>query len=140
MLNLIFTKAYAIGEGISVPGNRVDFNEVEDLFNAMVPELLWTAGVLAVIAVIATGILLAAAWGQPEKMVQAKKNFLWAILGMIVIIFSFVIISGIRQTLQSGSAPPSTPTPPTVPPSLPNPPGGGIPTPPTVPPSLPSTP
>jgi len=64
--------------------------------------LLTLAGVVAVVFVIYAGYSYITSGGNEEQATKAKKVLFNAILGLILIILSFVIISVITNTLTTG--------------------------------------
>lgn len=58
--------------------------------------LLQVAGVLAVAAFIITGVLYLLSFGNEQKMLQAKKNFIWATIGVVLISLMLGLIALVR--------------------------------------------
>ena len=65
--------------------------------------LLWVVGLLAVLYVIIGGIRYVTAHGNEEQAEGAKKTILHAIIGIIIVILSFVIIRIIANALILGA-------------------------------------
>ncbi len=71
------------------PISTTDFNELVDNV------LDWVLGIAASVALlmlIAGGIMYATAAGSEEKLKSAKKTILYAILGVVVVILSYSMI------------------------------------------------
>ncbi len=62
--------------------------------------LLQIAGVLAVAAFIITGILYLLSFGNEQKMLQAKKNFIWAAIGVVLISLMLGLIAVVRKLVE----------------------------------------
>lgn len=74
-------------------------NSIQELVIVIINWLLGLGGALAVIAIIYSGIMYMIAGADETKAQAAKKNLLWAITGIIVIVLAFVIIGFINQLL-----------------------------------------
>lgn len=59
-------------------------------------------GLLAVAIVIYAGILMLTAQGQEEQLGKAKKILIWAVLGIVTIMMSFVIVQAIFGANNAG--------------------------------------
>lgn len=71
---------------------QVTVNSIEGLLAAIISWLLGLAGGLALIAIVYSGIMYIMAGPDPTKAEAAKKNLLWAVLGVIIIVLSYVIV------------------------------------------------
>ena len=90
---------------INVQAALVDIDnpiETED-FNDLVENLLnWLLGVSASVALlmlVAGGIMYAMAAGSEEKLKSAKKTILYAILGMVIVFLSYSMIKVLHTIL-----------------------------------------
>ncbi len=104
----------AIGDfgTIIFPSTKV--SSFRDLIVAVIDWLLVLAGSLAVVAIIYSGIMYIMAGSDATKAEMAKKNLIWAIIGVVVIGLSLVIINTVVDVLggQTGSSTsPTTPSP-----------------------------
>jgi hypothetical protein len=61
--------------------------------------LMGFAGLFAAIAIIYSGILYISAGGDAEKAAKARKNLLWAFIGIVIIMFSYAIVRSIDQII-----------------------------------------
>jgi|SRR3989344_4282958 len=75
--------------------------KVSDLLFRIINVLLGIAGLVAVIFLIVGGFRYITAGGNEETAEAAKKTILNAIIGIVVIILSFVIVSVISNALQN---------------------------------------
>lgn len=74
---------------IDDPVSTTDFNDlVENLLNW----LLGVASSVALLMLVAGGIMYAMAGGSEEKLKSAKKTILYAILGMVIVFLSYSMI------------------------------------------------
>ena len=69
------------------------YGNISELIVAVGNWLLILVGVLAVIAIIYSGIMYMTAGGDQSKAEVAKKNLTWAILGLIIALLALVIIN-----------------------------------------------
>lgn len=74
------------------------------LILSIINVILWVVGFLAVLFVIIGGIRYITAHGNEEQAELAKKTITQAIIGIIVVVLSFVIIRVIVNALILGSA------------------------------------
>lgn len=65
--------------------------------------LLTLAGVVAVVFIIYAGYSYVTSGGNEEQSTKAKKILLNAILGLVLIILAFVIVSVLTNTLTTGN-------------------------------------
>ncbi|OIP57184.1 MAG: hypothetical protein COX79_04120 [Candidatus Levybacteria bacterium CG_4_10_14_0_2_um_filter_36_16] len=56
------------------------------------------AGVIAVFFIVFSGIRFVTSGGDPEKIASARKILTYAIIGFIIVVFSFVILNLIAKT------------------------------------------
>lgn len=64
---------------------------IENLMKRIIGTLLELAGGFALLALIYSGLMYITSSGNPEKAERAKKNLLWSILGIIVILLCLAI-------------------------------------------------
>ena len=62
--------------------------------------LLWLVVILSVIMLIFGGIKYATSAGSSEKITSAKNTITYAIIGLIIAVFSWALISWITTTLE----------------------------------------
>lgn len=62
--------------------------------------LLWLVVILSVIMLIFGGIKYATSAGSSEKITSAKNTIMYAIIGLIIAVFSWALISWITTTLE----------------------------------------
>lgn len=61
--------------------------------------LLWLVVILSVIMLIFGGIKYATSAGSSEKITSAKNTIMYAIIGLIIAVFSWALISWITTTI-----------------------------------------
>lgn len=106
------TSSSAIGDFGTIIFPSTKISSIRDLIVAIIDWLLILAGSLAVIAIIYSGIIYITAGADTTKAETAKKNLIWAIIGVVVISLALVIINTVVSVLQGNTgASSSTPTP-----------------------------
>lgn len=106
MINLIISiLPLEIGE-IVWPAHRSNINSLSDIIMVVINWLLGIAGALAVIAIIYSGIMyitasgdIAKPGGNATQAMKAKKNLVWAIIGIIVLLGAWFIVNQIGTIL-----------------------------------------
>jgi len=78
-------------------------NWIIGLLARIIGWLLTVTGALAVLAIVYSGLMYISASGIPDKAEKAKKNLVWAIFGLIIVLFSYLIITWARNILSAGS-------------------------------------
>jgi len=62
--------------------------------------VIWVAfTVLAVICFVVAGILFLTAFGEAEKITKARSAFIWGVVGVVVAILAFSIVSLVRNAI-----------------------------------------
>lgn len=82
--------------------------------NMILDFLLLIAGIIAVFYVIYAGFQLISSGGAPEKQKAARGTLTYAVLGIIVVLVSFLLVRvavGIGNTIQSADSPTAATTP-----------------------------
>jgi uncharacterized membrane protein len=63
----------------------------EELLPGILNTVYWIAGVAAVIVIVVAGIFYAISQGEAAKIKRAKDAILYSVIGLVVIMFAFVI-------------------------------------------------
>jgi len=98
-LTAIFLPAVALAQtpptigGITLPTSRFDLTGTEGLVMGIINFLLGLTATVAVVAIVYSGIMYMTAGGDVAKAEAARKNLIWAITAIIIIVLSFVIIN-----------------------------------------------
>ena len=85
--------------GGSGPAGETDLG---DLIISIINILLAVAGLVAVLFLIIGGVRYVVAAGNEEQLESAKKTITHAIIGLVIIILSFVIVRVISNALIGG--------------------------------------
>jgi len=88
--------------GISLE-SRIDPNAI--IFNVIVI-IIWAVGIAAVISFLYAGFKYITAGGDAEKTESAKKIIIGSIIGMIIIMFSYVVYHNAVELLSDNSKSP----------------------------------
>lgn len=70
--------------------------------------LIYAAGPIAVLMIAIGGLRYVTSRGDQNAMEEAKKTILWAVIGLVVIILSFAIVTNVIGVLNLPTAPPSS--------------------------------
>lgn len=84
---------------IDFPTTKPGITDAASLLATVITWLLGFAGALAVVAIIYSGIMYMTAGGDQEKALKARKNLLWAILGVIIVFLSYAIVRSIGNII-----------------------------------------
>ena len=84
----------------SLEGSTISIDTPKNLFTSLVNWFAVIAGVMAVAGVIYAGIMYIMAGADQTKAEAAKKNLIWAITGVVVIILALTIITYIANTIK----------------------------------------
>lgn len=81
------------------PGQLVNFDNVDDLIVRIVQVLLSIAGAVAVIFVVIGGFRYITSRGNEEATEAAKKTVTNAVLGIVIIVMAFAIVTIVNNLL-----------------------------------------
>ncbi|PIR96864.1 MAG: hypothetical protein COT91_04345 [Candidatus Doudnabacteria bacterium CG10_big_fil_rev_8_21_14_0_10_41_10] len=79
------------------------YQTFSEIFTAILKALLSLAFIVAIIFVVLAGYSMVVSRGNEEKVTKAKQSLLWAVIGMIVIVASWIIISIVVETVKTGN-------------------------------------
>lgn len=88
-MSILYTLIAAVKKPDSVPDVAIDNALVTTIFNAV----LAAAGAVAVVFIIWGGIQYTLSQGDASKIKKAKDTLLYSIVGLIIVMFSFVILN-----------------------------------------------
>jgi type IV secretory pathway VirB2 component (pilin) len=57
-------------------------------------------GAVALIFVVYGGVMIMTSAGDPEKLTKAKKTLLWAIIGIIIVVLSYLIVVSLSTVIK----------------------------------------
>lgn len=86
------------------PGSITCVDSLSDLLLLIIKDLLFFAGIVAVLFVIIGGFWYITAQGNEEQAEKGKNTLVNAIIGVIVVTMAYVIVSVVANTLNSGNA------------------------------------
>lgn len=99
-------KSILKGTGIEIPtGTGLPDPEggIAQIIRNLLTWLLGIVGVIAIIGFVISGVQYLTSAGSEERMESAKRNMLYAIIGVIVALASFVIVQAIQYALEARS-------------------------------------
>jgi len=79
------------------PTSNFETTGLEGIVRAIGVVVVDVAGILALAAVIYSGIMYMTAGSDTAKAEKAKKNLMWAIIGVLITFFAFMIIGWINN-------------------------------------------
>ena len=94
------------GKGIEIPtgtGLPDPRGGIARIIRNLLTWLLGIVGVIAIIGFVISGIQYLTSAGNEDQMQSAKRNMLYAIIGVVVVLSSFVIIQAIQYALEAKS-------------------------------------
>ncbi len=76
-----------------------DIGSIDSLIDKL-GSFLWTIfGGLALVMFVIAGIMFLTAQGDPEKVKNARNAFLWGVVGIVVAILAYSIVSIVENVL-----------------------------------------
>ncbi|MEK7603758.1 MAG: hypothetical protein AAB461_01395 [Patescibacteria group bacterium] len=81
------------------PGINLTIQDVLGIITGLACWISSVALVLVVVAVIFYGVKFMMSQGDPTKLGDAKKSFLWGLVGIIVILGTYTIIATVANAL-----------------------------------------
>lgn len=81
------------------PGRDITFDTVLNIIRGFSCYVAQVAGILFIGAILFYGVLMVVSQGNPEKFGAAKKGLGWAIVGGLVIVGVYVIISTVASAV-----------------------------------------
>lgn len=79
------------GTGTNTSNVNIPKINAADLLNSALNITYFLAGVICIVVIIIAGYSFTTAVYDPAKITQAKNNLLYAIVGLICVIFAFAI-------------------------------------------------
>lgn len=87
---------------LDIPTALPNFLSPDALFNNIVQLITLILGIAAFIAIVYSGLMMITSDGDASKMAMARKNLLWAIIGLIVAILSYFLVATVYNTFKDG--------------------------------------
>lgn len=76
---------------------------IDTIIGRLITSLLGVTGSIALLMFVYGGFLWLISAGEPDKVKKGKEVMKWAILGLVVIVGAYVIVSTIVTALESGT-------------------------------------
>jgi len=83
----------------------VKFSSIATIVNIIIPNLLLGAGIIFFIMIIYAGWQVMASSGKEENLQKAQKLFTTSIIGLIIVLGSFLLVRLITHLFQINSSP-----------------------------------
>lgn len=102
MASNMLSKLYAVTikpEDIGAPNVNLDTSTMGTVMNTV---YLW-AGIVAVLVLIIAGFIFITSNGDSSKIVRAKNTVLGAVIGLVIILFAFVITQFVIRGVNQGA-------------------------------------
>ena len=96
---LLATPVFAAVDVSDQPGINLTIQDVMDIITGLACWITRVALVFIVVAVIYFGVKFMMAQGDPTKLTEAKKSFLWGLVGILVILGTYTIIATVANAL-----------------------------------------
>jgi len=100
MIELFVTKAYADVPGPLIPIVGMNF---QTLVGNVLQVILLVAGILATVYLIIAGIQYITAGGDATKATAARTGIVNAVIGIIIIIIAFSLVTWIINAVSTGT-------------------------------------
>lgn len=81
-----------------------NFGSIGDIFTTTISWMLGTAALLAVIALVYSGIMFITAGANADQAEKARKNVTWAVIGIVIVILALVIVQWVNNIINTGEA------------------------------------
>lgn len=84
-----------------IDGSKVGINEVsaDNVVNGILNTVYFAAAITAIIVIIVCGIIYSASQGDAAKIKRAKDGILYSVVGIVVILFAFVVTNFVIRNL-----------------------------------------
>lgn len=79
--------------------NPIAYDNMGDFLTALLDVMVQIAFPIIVLAIIYTGFLFVVAQGNKDKLEDAKKAFLWTIIGALIVLGAAVLSKAIQGTI-----------------------------------------
>ena len=96
---LLSTSALASNHLTDAPGINLTIQDVMGIITGLACWITRVALVFIVIAIVYYGIKFMTAQGDPTKLTEAKKSFIWGLVGVVVILGTYTIIATVANAL-----------------------------------------
>lgn len=83
----------------NAPLSKFEGTGLEGLMMSALDWVLWIATALLVVAIVYSGVMYITSGGDPTKAETAKKNLIWAIIGLVILLLLNLIIHWVQVIL-----------------------------------------
>ncbi|OGN02623.1 MAG: hypothetical protein A2655_02780 [Candidatus Yanofskybacteria bacterium RIFCSPHIGHO2_01_FULL_43_42] len=83
----------------TAPGIDLTIQDVLGIITGLACWITRVALVLVVVAVVYFGVKFLMSQGDPTKVTEARKSFLWGLVGVLVILGTYTIIATVANSL-----------------------------------------
>lgn len=90
--SILFTEKALAGWGGNVPGNLPGSPNIETTVTSILGMVLNLLALLAAVVIVIAGIRLIFSMGDEEGKETAKKTILYAVIGLLIILFAKAIV------------------------------------------------
>jgi len=100
LLTLVTFPVFAFAQPGSVGGDTPGtIGSIDGIIDSL-GEILWTVfGAIALIMFVIAGIMFLTAQGDPEKVKSARNAFLWGVVGIVVAIIAYSIVTIVENAI-----------------------------------------
>lgn len=96
---LLSNSVFASQHLTNVPGINLTIQDVMGIITGLACWITRVALVFVVVAIIYYGVRFIMAQGDPTKLTEARKSFLWGLVGILVILGTYTIIATVANAL-----------------------------------------
>ncbi len=87
------------GVAAGQPGINLTIQDITGIITGLACWITRVALVFVVVAIVYYGVRFMTSQGDPTKLAEAKKSFLWGLVGIIVILGTYTIIATVANAL-----------------------------------------
>jgi len=113
LANLIFAHAQSPADDpkftLKLPSSVIGVGGVDAAVQTAVDIALAFLAAMAFAGIIYSGVMMITAGGDAAKFAQGRKNLIWAIIGIIVVVLSYAIIREVYILTGNAINPPASP-------------------------------
>jgi len=96
---LLAKPAFASNHLTNQPGINLSIQDVLGIITGLACWITRVVLVFIVVAVVYFGVKFLTAQGDPTKLTEARKSFIWGLVGIIVILGTYTIIATVAYSL-----------------------------------------
>lgn len=78
---------------------KKDDTDTTSLTQSVINLILYIAGLMSIIMIIVAGIMYATAHGVPDKVANAKRTLIYAVVGLLISVLSVAIVRYVYDTI-----------------------------------------